>query len=72
MPIAVVGMACRFPGADDQASFWELLRGVQEDAGVQRGGFLDDVSLFDADFFGISPREAAEMDPQQRLVLELA
>ncbi|MEO9221939.1 MAG: type I polyketide synthase, partial [Mycobacteriaceae bacterium] len=36
------------------------------------GGFLDDVQGFDAEFFGIAPREAASMDPQQRLVLEVA
>lgn len=36
------------------------------------GGFLDDVEGFDAEFFGIAPREAASMDPQQRLVLEVA
>ncbi len=36
------------------------------------GGFLDDVASFDAAFFGISPREAAEIDPQQRLMLELS
>ncbi|GAA2722298.1 MULTISPECIES: SDR family NAD(P)-dependent oxidoreductase [Streptomyces] len=36
------------------------------------GGFLDDISGFDASYFGISPREAAQMDPQQRLLLELA
>ncbi|MEP7052421.1 MAG: beta-ketoacyl synthase N-terminal-like domain-containing protein [Pseudomonadota bacterium] len=35
------------------------------------GGFLADVSGFDAEFFGIAPLEAASMDPQQRLVLEL-
>ena len=27
---------------------------------------------FDADFFGISPREAVRVDPQHRLLLEVA
>ena len=26
MPIAIVGMACRFPGAGSLAAYWELLR----------------------------------------------
>ena len=36
------------------------------------GGFVDDVAGFDADFFGITPREAAAMDPQHRMLLEVA
>ncbi len=34
------------------------------------GGFLTDVSTFDAALFRLSPAEAEAMDPQQRLVLE--
>ncbi|WP_167768707.1 type I polyketide synthase [Nocardia sp. CS682] len=37
---------------------------------TRSGGYLDDVSSFDAQFFGITPHEAARIDPQQRLFLE--
>ena len=37
-----------------------------------RGYFLDDLEGFDAAFFGISQMEAEQMDPQQRLSLEVA
>ncbi|QGU05713.1 polyketide synthase Pks13 [Corynebacterium comes] len=35
------------------------------------GGYLTDLSSFDAEFFGLSPLEAANMDPQQRIMLEV-
>jgi acyl transferase domain-containing protein len=86
-PIAIVGMACRMPGADDPAAFWEMMRSGTDavtEAPTSRwetgptpegrswyGGFLDHVDGFDAAFFGVSPREAVHMDPQQRLFLEV-
>jgi len=39
---------------------------------VRRGGFLADVAGFDPWFFRIAPRVAAAMDPQHRLLLEVA
>ncbi|QCU50615.1 hypothetical protein FFM54_14005 [Burkholderia pseudomallei] len=40
--------------------------------GIDRGGFLDDIRSFDAGLFRLSPKEVATMDPQQRILLELA
>ena len=39
---------------------------------TREGAFIDGVADFDAGYFGISPFEARQMDPQQRLFLEVA
>src|SRR4029078_12796200 len=60
---------------DTPSERWELygLSGPDESTrGLRRGGYLEGVDRFDAGFFGISPREGDTMDPQQRLMLELA
>ncbi|MES2944834.1 MAG: beta-ketoacyl synthase N-terminal-like domain-containing protein, partial [Pseudomonadota bacterium] len=71
-PVAIIGLACRLPGAADPEAFWQLLIGgveavgemprkrfdvealIDPDASVpgrmstRRGGFLEQVDLFDA------------------------
>ncbi|HEV2637107.1 MAG TPA: type I polyketide synthase [Actinocrinis sp.] len=55
------------------ADRWDASAQLDPELSVQGvGGFLDDVAGFDAGFFGVSPREAEDMDPQQRLMLEVA
>lgn len=39
---------------------------------VPAAALLDDVDGFDAAYFGYSPREAEQIDPQQRVLLEVA
>ncbi|GIF63129.1 phthioceranic/hydroxyphthioceranic acid synthase [Asanoa ishikariensis] len=73
------------PGdVDSPAALWRLLADGRDAVGPfpagrpspgaatpPDGGWLTDVTGFDADFFGVSRREADVLDPQHRLMLEV-
>ncbi|MEV6365249.1 polyketide synthase, partial [Nocardia asteroides] len=83
--IAVIGMSCRFPAANNPEEFWDLIAagrsGIKSPSharsirysGVMaaRAGYLEHIDGFDPYFFDISAQEASAMDPRQRLALEL-
>ena len=56
----------------DINAFYDPAPGVAGKISSRFGGFIADVENFDAGFFGISPREAEAMDPQQRILIEIA
>lgn len=95
-PIAVIGAACRFPGAVTSLdSLWRLLLARRETvrevpterwdqaeltglpsqvaARLRYGCFLDDdVYAYEPEFFGINAQEAPWVDPEHRLLSEVA
>ncbi|ELR97617.1 type I polyketide synthase [Gloeocapsa sp. PCC 73106] len=84
-PIAIIGMAGRFPGARNIEQYWQnLCQGImgiqfiEADENSQHPNYVnvyasfEDVEYFDAAFFGYSPREAEIIDPQHRVFLECA
>lgn len=92
--IAIVGLAGRFPQAEDVEMFWKnVLEGMDcitrfdgealkqscidperyaHSNFVAASGLIADIDQFAATFFNINPRDAILMDPQQRIMLELA
>ncbi len=87
-PIAVVGIACRFPGVSSPTELANLLRSGRCEIGPvstdrralwelgerspAAAGLLEAIDHFDRIPFRISATEAPLIDPQQRLVLEMA
>ena len=87
VPLAIIGMAGRFPSAANHNALWNALeqgldchRVIPTDRfdpethlpKSRYGCFIDEPGAFDARFFNLSPREAMQTDPGQRLALATA
>nr|WP_255298558.1 non-ribosomal peptide synthetase [Brevibacillus dissolubilis] len=79
--IAVVGLSCRFPGADTLESYWELLsqgRSAVRQVPAERWGYqspyyagtINHINEFDPGFFLLPEEDVTAMDPQALIVLE--
>lgn len=79
--IAVIGLDCVFPGAENCNKFWQnLVNGVNSIRKVDNTrwaseddeyiGMVDGYDNFDHRFFHISPNEAELIDPQQRMMIQ--
>jgi len=80
--IAIVSAACRLPGATTAETFWENIQaghcflGQPPSARAYlqpwNAAYIEDVACFDAARWGLEDDDAAAMDPQQRILLDVA
>ncbi|AOY76259.1 hypothetical protein BJL90_10310 [Clostridium formicaceticum] len=79
--IAVIGLSCRFPGANNLEEYWHLLSEgrsaigsvPQERWGYSNNfnaGLINNITQFDPKFFLIPENDAKAMDPQALVLLE--
>jgi acyl transferase domain-containing protein/thioesterase domain-containing protein/acyl carrier protein len=60
------------PDRWDADAFYDPTGETAGKMSVRWAAFIDGPDQFDPQFFGITPREAVRMDPQQRILLEVA
>jgi acyl transferase domain-containing protein len=60
------------PDRWDVDAFYDPVAGTPGTMATRYGGFIDDIDRFDAGLFRLTPREVDAMDPQHRLLLEVA
>lgn len=81
--VAIIGISGKYPKSKNIREFWNniinskntISTSSEKKRGFKKeyfGSFLDDIKSFDNDFFNISPKEAKLMDPQQRIMMEVA
>ena len=83
--IAIIGMSCRFPQAQNLATYWDnlcagrvalSLHAPSHPLGdivpnfVPASYQIADIDCFDAAYFGYAGSDAERIDPQQRFFLE--
>ncbi|MEC3614235.1 type I polyketide synthase [Bacillus stercoris] len=79
--IAIIGLSCRFPGAETLEEYWDLIREGRSaitpvppdrfgNSSSNYAGLIEEMNRFDHDFFMMSENDVRAMDPQALAVLE--